>query len=322
MKFIDFHCDTLYRMIHVEDVECGETLEKNKGHIDLERLNKSGTLAQCFACFLNIKNKAVGKSHYRDVHTMIDILEEACEKDDRYLICDNNIGEWIQKLDKADKTACIITLEEGGVLEGDITRLVELYNRGVRIITLTWNHENCIGYPNYAFKYSSKGLKEFGLKVINEMDKLGMVIDVSHLSDAGFWDVANNTCRPFIATHSNARTLMEHPRNLTDDMIRAIAKSGGVIGLNYYGAFLQEDGKCTFDILCKHIEHITTVGGQEILCLGSDFDGIDCELPMSGCQDLNKFADAMRKYGFDEENIEKYCFKNAIEFFERFERNI
>lgn len=322
MKFIDFHCDTLYKMLHKDGDNMDDTLVSNKGHIDLSRLNDSGTIGQCFAAFINMRKEPVGKSHYNDVYNMFDILEEGVVRDNRYIIVKDNISIELNKSLTDDTTKCILTVEEGGILEDDLSRLEELYIRGVRIITLTWNYENCIGFPNAAYKYKDCGLKDFGIDVVRKMDELGIVIDVSHLSDQGFWDVIQHGKRPIIATHSNARALMEHPRNLTDDMIQAISKSKGVIGLNYYGAFLQENGKCDFEIMCRHIDHITKVGGMNILALGSDFDGIDCELPMRGVEDLDLFAEAMVNYGFTQEQVEGFCYKNAIEFFDRYENGI
>lgn len=323
MKYIDFHCDTLYRLLYKEYVSTGNTLEKNEGHIDLSRLNIGGTISQCFACFVNTNAVPVTASHYNDIHAMIDILEGGVARDKEYIISTENIAKSIEDSIQGDiETICVITLEDGGVIEGSLDRLIELYNRGVRIITLTWNHENCIGFPNKDYEFKENGLKPFGIEVIKKMDELGIVVDVSHLSDGGFYDVVKYGTRPFIATHSNAREVMNHSRNLTDDMIRAISKRGGVIGLNYYGAFLQESGICTFEIMCKHIEHIINIGGEDIICLGSDFDGIDCELPMEGCEDLDSFSQAMREYGFREEFVEKICYKNAIEFYNRYEKSL
>lgn len=322
MKFIDFHCDTLYRILHKEYKEENQTMEKNEGHIDLGRLNSGGTISQCFACFVNQGAEPIGDSHYADVHTMIDILEESVNKHEDYKLVANDIGLSIEESLSGDmQTICVLTVEEGGILEDNMERLLELYRRGIRMITLTWNHENCIGYPNKDYKYKDKGLKPFGVKVVEKMDELGIIVDVSHLSDGGFYDVVKYGKRPFVATHSNAREIMNHSRNLTDDMIIQIRNRGGAIGLNYYGAFLQQDGKCTFEIMCKHIEYIVKIGGEDIICLGSDFDGIDGELPMNGCEDLELFAEAMMRYGFTKEFVEKICYKNAVEFYKRYEQS-
>lgn len=320
MRFIDFHCDTLYRILHKEYKEENQTMEKNEGHIDFERLKLGGTISQCFACFVNQEAAPIGESHYEDVHTMMDILEESVNKHNDYELVADDIGVSLENTIKVgNKTICVLTVEEGGILEDRIERLDELHHRGVRMITLTWNHENCIGFPNKDYKYKDKGLKPFGIEVVEKMDKLGIIVDVSHLSDEGFYDVVKYGKRPFVATHSNAREIMNHSRNLTDDMIIHIKDRGGAIGLNYYGAFLQENGKCTFEIMCKHIEHIIKIGGEDIICLGSDFDGIEGELPMKGCEDLELFSEAMINYGFSIELVEKICFKNAVEFYKRYE---
>lgn len=308
MKYIDFHCDTLSRIFKLKQVKDNtEDLNNNNGHVDIERLIKSNTILQCFACFVDLGEKSITDTHYNDVLEMTTLLKE-CTK-----------GEVMSRYNiVVDKFACMLTVEEGGILEGDLTRLYELYNHGIRMITLTWNYENCIGYPNKNYIHKDKGLKEFGLSVVKEMDHLGMIIDVSHLSDGGFWDVVKFGKRPFVASHSNARSILDHPRNLSDEMIIAMGEKDCVIGLNYYGPFLQENGISTFESICKHMDHIMKIGGEEILCLGSDFDGIDGVLPMNGCEDLDLLVEAMRTYGFSEETIENICYKNALKFFERY----
>lgn len=186
------------------------------------------------------------------------------------------------------------------------------------MITLTWNYENTIGYPNKDYTFTNEGLKPFGIEVLKQMDELGIIIDVSHLSDGGFWDVLKYGTRPFVASHSNARSIMNHPRNLTDKMIKEMGNRDCIIGLNYYGAFLQENEESTFESICKHMDHIIKVGGEDILCLGSDFDGIDGSLPMTGCEDLNLLVNAMREFGFTDDIIAKICYKNALKFFETY----
>lgn len=333
MRYIDFHCDTLSRILKLEqDVNNTETLWNNTGHVDIERLSKLGTTIQCFACFVNLEEKSIGESHYHDVLEMISLLKTSINSKKVNQSTDINAITDINTLFNSDVSeailfntntnmatlGCMLTIEEGGILEGDITRLHDLYNHGIRMITLTWNHENCIGYPNKNYTYKEQGLKGFGISVVKKMDELGMIIDVSHLSDGGFWDVVRYGTRPFVASHSNARSILEHPRNLTDEMITTMSEKGCVIGLNYYGPFLQENGESTFDSICKHMEHIMKIGGENILCLGSDFDGIDGVLPMEGCQDLELLVDAMRDYGFNEETIENICYKNALKFFDRY----
>lgn len=164
------------------------------------------------------------------------------------------------------KMSAVLTVEEGGILNGKMEYLDELYHQGIRLITLTWNYENCIGFPNSREpELMNRGLKPFGMEVVRHMNELGMIIDVSHLSDGGFWDVAAHSTKPFLASHSNARTLCKHPRNLTDEMIKALAEKGGVRIYNmkeelegvfavlkdknrFQSAFIDEFGNVAWDI--------------------------------------------------------------------------
>lgn len=160
----------------------------------------------------------------------------------------------------------------------------------------------------------SKGLTEKGLLFIERMEELGMIIDVSHLSDTGFWDIARNTKKPFVASHSNARALCGHCRNLTDDMIRTIAERGGVIGLNYYGCFLNEtnDSHSSVARMAAHARYMLDIGGSECLGLGSDFDGISGELEIQDCSQMHKLADELARQHFTGAEIENILYRNVM----------
>ena len=163
-----------------------------------------------------------------------------------------------------------INNKEGAVIDGVLSNLEYFYARGVRMICLNWNFINGIGHPNFTlsekpdFKTpnTEKGLTQFGIDVVKKMEKLGMIIDISHMSDKGFWDVYNNTTKPFIASHSNSRSVCNHVRNLTDDMIKALANRGGVMGLNFCTNFINEEAEVTYtNDIVKHALHIIEVGG-------------------------------------------------------------
>ena len=164
------------------------------------------------------------------------------------------------------------------------------------------------------------GLKEKGFEFLAEMERLHIIADVSHLSDKGFWDIAEHSTRPFAASHSNCRALAPHCRNLTDEMIRALADKGGLVGLNYCSGFLDhqpEEKLCrsTTALMAKHAAHFKKVGGIEILGLGSDFDGIDGDLEIAGAQDMPKLAEGLKKEGIPERVVEKIFYGNAVRFF-------
>ena len=210
----------------------------------------------------------------------------------------------------------VLTMEDGRLINSDFDKLDELYDLGVRAITLTWNSPNCFGYPHSKnYEDMKRGLTNFGKEAIEYMNEIGMMIDVSHLSDGGFWDVANITKKPFVATHSNCRELSPHTRNMTDDMIRAIGEKGGVMGLNFCPAFLNKDICCNeakIVTMIEHIMHMINIGGVEVAALGSDFDGMSGELEVGHCGEYGKLFDALKKAGLSEETVDKITYKNVM----------
>lgn len=203
----------------------------------------------------------------------------------------------------------LLGIEGGEAVGRDIGNVEALYRQGVRLITLTWNTpfaisdtcvrtaENLNGETDYA-----GGLTHFGRDVVREMNRLGMMVDVSHLSDRGFYDVAETADKPFIASHSNARALCAHPRNLTDEMFRVLISKGGVAGINFYHRFLREDGEpAKMEDILRHIEHFMALGGQKNVGIGTDFDGIEI-LPegFTGTRDLGKLCEALLRLNYPE----------------------
>ena len=214
--------------------------------------------------------------------------------------------------------SAVLTLEEGGVLNGNMGHLEELYQQGIRLITLTWNYENCIGFPNSRDEQvMKKGLKPFGIEVLKRMNELGIIIDVSHISDGGFWDVMKYSKKPVVASHSNARAICNHPRNLTDDMIKALGEKGGAAGVNFYPYFLNEQGVATVEDIANHITHMYQVGGEDVVAIGTDFDGFDeGELNLTNISEIGLVYDALVKRGFTERQLEKFWNKNVLRVFE------
>lgn len=187
-----------------------------------------------------------------------------------------------------------------------------LYRLGVRLITLLWNEPNEIGYPNFEGKYMNKGLTSFGRDIICEMNRLGMIIDVSHMSNRGFYDVAELSSKPFVASHSNSGTVRNHPRNLTDDMIKILANKGGIMGINFAKEFLGSGDLSKVDDILSHIKHIKNVAGIDVLAMGSDFDGISPKLEINNIGEIYKLIDALKSNGFSEDEIEKIMYKSAL----------
>ena len=341
MNILDMHCDTITGLFHVneKDTDGGqkkETLRGNSGHVDLLRMKQSGYLLQNFALFVNqskypkVWEQVQKYAHFYQEEIMknSDLIAPVLQYDD------------IVKNQEAGKMSAFLTVEEGAVCEGKIERLKELYNMGVRMMTLTWNFENEIGFPNTVMRNlpdDKHGLTEVGKQFVHEMQKMGMIVDVSHLSDAGFRDVYDNTTKPFVASHSNARAMAGHVRNMTDEMIRMLADRGGVMGLNFCPDFLfwefgelpgdeNEITKLTAEHevtkeahkdlylqdVVRHAKYIENVGGIEVLGLGSDFDGIPLNPSLRGVQDMGHLWDALHKGGFSQDNIDMIFYQNEL----------
>lgn len=305
MKLVDFHCDTLWAM------------ERNVPLcVDVDKLRVADSLAQFFACFI-YKDDFAGEDCYTKGYEhaleMIDLGKTffVNKSKDLALACDY---EAVLRNQKENKISAFLTIEEGGILEGDMQRLERLYAEGVRLMTLLWNYENCIGYPNSNDRnIMERGMKSFGIDVVERMNELGMMIDVSHMSDGSFWDVLKYSKQPVVASHSNARALCNHPRNLSDEMIRALSKQGGVIGVNTYPYFVHESGKASMELLANHMEHIFQVGGEDVLGIGTDFDGYDQgETDFMHLGQMNQFYEVVKKRGFTERQMEKIWFRNIL----------
>ena len=220
--------------------------------------------------------------------------------------------------DRAGRLSAVLTIENGNVVQGRMENLKRFYNMGVRLITLTWNDANCFGYPHSAVpEEMARGLTDFGREAIAYMGDLGMLIDVSHLSDGGFWDVvshAGRTKKPFVASHSNCRALASSTRNLTDEMIRALAECGGVAGLNLEPSFLNADPRDRVSRvmrMCDHAEHLVDVGGIECVGIGTDFDGIEGEFEIADCTGMPRLFEALHDRGFSWDALEKIAHKNV-----------
>jgi membrane dipeptidase len=177
---------------------------------------------------------------------------------------------------------------------------------------LTWNFPNEIGYPNCEKQYMDKGLTPFGQEVVHEMNRLGMIIDTSHLSDAGFYDVAKLSTKPFVASHSNARAVCGHTRNLTDDMIKLLSDKGGVMGINFEKSFLGGNDVSRVEDMIKHIRHIVSVGGIGVAAIGTDFDGISPSREIDNIGEMYKLYDGLKASRFSEDDIDRIFFKNAM----------
>lgn len=304
MNIIDFHCDTL-TMLKLEK----ESFEKNTHMVNLERLEKAGVRVQCCATFVptgmfpaESREQKSMEEFLRVHHVWQDVLDQY---PDRLLPVRSR--EELERCFQEEKTGLLLTIEDGGVCGSNLENVKKVFELGVRLITLTWNYENAFGFPNR----KDGGLKPLGIEAVQEMNRLGILVDVSHLSDDGFWDVQKYSKKPFVASHSNARAVTGHPRNLTDEMIRAVAESGGIIGLNFAPDFLGEGGVSRVSDMVRHVLHIREKGGSGVLALGSDFDGIGGTLEIGGPDQFVLLWEALRKAGMSETELEGMWYGNG-----------
>ena len=328
MKAADMHCDTILEIY--EKRQAGEAcgILKNGLHIDLEKLKKGDYLLQNFAVFVHMKHMAERNQPLPEyAFMMIDTFFSEMRKYPELVGIARSYQD-IEENWKNGRISALLTMEEGGICEGKAEYLRIFYELGVRMFTFTWNFPNELAWPNrleqegapaaYFVPETEQGLTEKGFEFLEEMERLGMIADVSHLGDKGILDVIAHARRPFVASHSNARAVCRHSRNLTDEMIRGIAEKGGVIGINFYPDFLrnqEEQGspmKVSVTDIARHIRHMIKTGGIECVGLGSDFDGITSSFEMKDASDLPILEESLRKNGFTEEEMKKIFYRNVL----------
>ncbi len=319
MKVIDMHCDTIYRLLCKKDSGENGSLRENEGHIDLLRMKQSSYLLQNFAMFVELDRDG---DPWERVQRIYGHYQSEMEKNSDLIAPVLQFSD-IAANEAAGKMSSLLTVEEGAVCKGELSKLQTLYDMGVRMITLTWNFPNELGYPNNVadnIPNLTGGLTEKGKEFVARMEELGIIPDVSHLSDAGFFDVLQVTKKPFAASHSDARAVCPCVRNLTDEMIKALADRGGVTGLNYCEAFLKEQpaGKrlpASIQDVARHARHIVNVGGLEVLGLGSDFDGIGDQEELPGAQSMGRLWEGLKKSGFTERELDKIFYQNVLRLY-------
>ena len=301
---VDLHSDTLL------DVQAGKrnvTVRSSVGHSDLPRLREGGVDVQVFAVFV----------HPNEAHRGFARASELLDAFDRLVATHSEVigraasVEEIERLVRAGRLAAVLSVENGSALEDDPANLTRLYERGVRIMSLTWNHSN--GLADGALEGRHGGLTPLGRQVLGRMQQLGIVIDVSHLSPRGFWDVLAATRGPLLATHSNAAGLTPHARNLTDEQLRALARRGGVVGVNFYPSFT---GGASLQHVLNHIDYLVKVMGVDHVALGSDFDGFNQRV--SGLEDVSKLPNltaGLVARGYSPDDIKKVLGGNALRVF-------
>ena len=320
MNIIDMHCDTLMEIAMANGPKTDMRNCPNVS-IDFSRMQRGGTLAQFFAIFV------MPKYGYQEWYSVDPLEDEAyvrrCIDLFQYnmnlhsnMIAQAFCSEDIIRNQKDGKMSGILTIEDGGYVNGSIEKIKKCYDQGIRVFGLIWNHENCFGTPNSPDPaLMNRGLTDFGKEAVDYMQQLGMVVDVSHLNDGGFYDIAARCKKPFIATHSNCRAVSPHPRNLTDEMIRILADKGGVMGLNFCAEFLDKDitnQDSTIDRMVTMMKHMYRVGGRDVMAIGTDFDGIWSNLEIRDCSQMPLLLEALKKAGFSDDDLDYITHKNVL----------
>lgn len=306
MKFIDLHCDTASKIFY-ENLSLNSELCK----ANIKNLKKGGSLGQVFAFFIDQK---LNDDPYEEFIKLYNNFIKEIKENSSEIEIVKNLEE-LNNAEKEGKIGAFISIEEGEVIKGSINNLRKVYEMGVRILTITWNYKNQLGYPNKNYTYRDKSLTEKGIEIIEKCEDLGIIPDSSHLSDAGFYDLIKVCKKPFIASHSNARAITNHPRNLDDHMIKSLAEKGGIMGINFCSDFLGTKSISSIEDMILHIKHIKNIGGIDVIALGSDFDGIENEVEIKNSSEFNKLYDSLKNNNFSEIEIEKIFYKNVIRVF-------
>ena len=305
----DLHCDTALGLLG-ETVNEPGSLRKNELHIDLERAKQLPGYCQCFACFTTPMMEEWFKTSTTLIFEReIATIQRELDKNADLMELAYSASE-VEELRAKGKMAAILTIEGPAGFGFDPELLENLHQIGFRISSLGWNEKN----PLTGSHMTGGGLTDMGRAYVKEAQRVGMRIDVSHISDEGFWDIMKITQAPILATHSSSRSVWNSSRNLTDDMFKAIMETGGVAGVNLYEGFIGEEGKADIDTLCDHIFHFMELDPEgRHIALGGDLDGCDPLVAgFDGILGYPKLAQRLLERGLSEEIIWNIFWKNAI----------
>ena len=316
LPVFDLHCDTALALS--ERADHYRSLRSNDRHIDLTRAGELGGYAQCFAMYTTPAfDEWFGKPVTEVFDNMLSNLEKEIALNSDLIALAGSAAE-IAANQAAGKMSAILTLEGPAGIDFDAGRLEELYKRGFRISTLGWNEKNILTGSHM----TGGGLTDAGREYVRECQRLGILVDVSHISDEAFWDILDITEAPIVASHSNLRSVCGHSRNLTEDMYKAIVQTGGTAGINLCAPFIKPEG-ADFDATCDHIFRMLELDPTgEHVSLGGDLDGCD-ELPAGfvGIQSYNALAHRLFERGLDEKTIRNIYWNNTMGVMDRAVRN-
>ena len=308
IPYFDGHCDTVSRC-----EKLGRPLRENDGHLDLTRLRAYAKAAQFFAIYHDLAQAPADGMFAECKRQQALFARELARSGDIAVQC--RTAEDVRRANAEGKIAALLSCEGAELLNCDPDNLDWARDVGVKAINLTWNHANFIAGSHR--NVSERGLNALGRAFVRRAQSYGILMDVSHCSDAAFWDLMEITEKPVIATHSNARAVCGHTRNLTDEMFRAVVDSGGVVGVNFWTGFVALSDAPTMDDILRHIDHFMELGGEKHVGLGADLDG--CERlsgGMKGVQDLPLLWKALRRHGYDDALLEDIFYNNFLRVLE------
>lgn len=327
MKILDMHCDTLERLWNAEREGRSVSMEANALQLDFRRMKAAGYGLQNFAVWVDCGKYRRPMEAYR---AMVDVFRRHMSACSRLAAPVKSVRE-ISAVHKAGRIAGMLTVEDGGILEGNLDRLSELWEDGVRMMTLTWNYNNELGTAAVRASEGDSGLTPLGRACVEQMEELSIIVDVAHLSDQGIRDVLAVAKKPFVASHSNARALCPMARNLPDELLRQMGERGCVVGLNFFVPFLLRPlpwmarkhlpleksytREQILDAMVQHVKHLVDMCGSEGVGLGSDLDGIDPNPAVPGCEALPDLYDALRRGGVAPSQIDRIFYDNAMRLY-------
>jgi len=311
---VDSHCDTALKLLN------GYDINSSSNQFTLNNSLIYDKYIQVFAMY--IEPEYVRNGEYELCNRLITSVKNEVEKNSKYMKIITNKYQ-LQRYFNEDnrRLGVILSIEDASCLEGSIDNVQNFFDNGISIIGLTWNERNEVASGANCCGDIDDGLSEFGKQVIRKMNELGIIIDVSHLSEKSFYDVMKITNKPVMASHSCSKSICDHKRNLSDEQIKLISKNGGIIGVNLYNEFLNHDiDEANIECLIKHIRHIYNIGGKECVGLGTDYDGMGKDKTAVGLEDNSKLLNLpyfLKNENFSDDDIERIMWKNQFEFLKR-----
>ncbi len=308
MNYIDLHCDALYKSVT-------KSLPLDSDKLETKLADKNDRKLQCYAIWLpdNLSGDEAESLFFKAYKK----LNAECVRCKIKLISgDENLKNNFFQYNNC----AYFTVENASAINGKLENIKKFSQLGVKMITLTWNSHNIIGAG--ADCQEKFGLTDFGIQAVAEMEKQGIIVDISHSNEHMFYDVAKIATHPIVASHSNSRKIATHKRNLSDEQFNIIKQSGGIVGINFHNAFLNNNPQnaSLFDIL-RHTEHFLSIGGEDTVCIGSDFDGGVLPKDIHGSDSFSDIYELFLRHNYSEHIVNKIFFKNALNFFENFDNN-